>query len=169
MRTLTNTLPAATNVAASARGLVTTHDLPLGAHLVTPRFGFAHHGIYVGDNKVVHYAGFSRALLLRGPVEEVTLEQFADGRAVSIKNRPLPRFAPQEIVARARSRMGEDRYRLTSNNCEHFCEWCLSGESRSEQIDRIVSKLRAAALVTVRRLREALGSGVAPTPSAAAR
>jgi hypothetical protein len=169
MRALTNTLPAATNVAASAHGLAAPRDLPLGAHLVTPRFGYAHHGIHVGDNKVVHYAGLSRALLLRGPVEEVTLEEFADGRAVSIKNRPLPRFAPQEIVARARSRLGEDCYRLTTNNCEHFCEWCLSGESRSEQVDRILNKLRAAALVTVRRLREVLGSGGAPAPSAAAR
>jgi len=131
---------------------------------VTPRFGFAHHGIYIGDNKVVHYAGLSRALLLRGPVEEVSVEEFADGRAVAIKTRPLPRFAPHEVVARARSRLGEDRYRLTTNNCEHFCEWCLSDESRSEQVERIVNRLHAAILAAGRRLKEAFGVGLNPAP-----
>jgi Lecithin retinol acyltransferase len=36
--------------------LLTHNEEPaLGSHLVTPRFGFAHHGIYVGGGKVVHY------------------------------------------------------------------------------------------------------------------
>lgn len=151
-------LPHATPVAPAARGPVAEIDLPLGAHLVTPRFGYEHHGIYVGGNQVVHYAGLSRALLLRGPVEQVSLEEFASGRAVTIKSRPLPRFAPQEIVARARSRLGEDRYRLTSNNCEHFCEWCLSGENRSEQVERAFAFARAALLALGRRLKESFGT-----------
>jgi len=154
----------ATPVAAVARGSGSRADLPLGAHLVTPRLGYAHHGIYVGDGKVVHYAGLSRALLLRGPVEEVPLAQFAGGRAVTIKHRPLPRFTPLDIVARARSRLGEDRYRLTTNNCEHFCEWCLSGESRSEQVERFVGRLRAALTAAGRRVREAFGRGLDTLP-----
>src|SRR5438445_1741992 len=32
-----------------------------GAHLVTLRCGYCHHGIYVGDRKVVHYAGYCHA------------------------------------------------------------------------------------------------------------
>jgi hypothetical protein len=165
MSDLITTMPAATNVAASAHGSIAARNLPLGAHLVTPRLGYAHHGIYIGNNKVVHYAGLSSVLLLRGPVEEVTLDQFADGRAVSIKSRPIPRFAPYEVVARARSRLGEDRYRLTTNNCEHFCEWCLSGESRSEQVERIVRRLHAAVLAASRRLKEVFGAaGLSPTP-----
>lgn len=47
----------------------TLHDLPPGAHLTTPRRGYVHHGIYAGDGRVVHYAGFSR-ILRRGPVEK---------------------------------------------------------------------------------------------------
>ena len=167
MSDLTTSMPAATNVAASALGSIAVHDLPPGAHLVTPRLGYMHHGIYVGGNKVVHYAGLSSVLLLRGPVEEVSLEQFADGREVSIKTRPVPRFAPHEVVARARSRLGEDRYRLTTNNCEHFCEWCLSGESRSEQVERIVSRVRAAVVAGGRRLKEVLGiAGLSPAARA---
>ena len=55
------------------------------------------------------------------------------------------------VVHRARSRMGEDRYSLFSNNCEHFCEWCMHGEQRSYQVERILRvqrrALRAASFV----------------------
>ena len=109
-------------------------DLAPGAHLVTDRFGYTHHGVYAGDGKVVHYAGLSRSLR-RAPVHEVTLEEFAQGRSVRVRQSPGARFAGVEAVQRAYSRLGEDRYRLISNNCEHFCMWCLYGESRSDQID----------------------------------
>jgi hypothetical protein len=39
------------------------------------------------------------------------------------------------VVERARSRLGECRYRLLTNNCEHFCSWALRDESRSKQIE----------------------------------
>src|SRR5262249_18816111 len=44
----------------------------LGSHLVTPRRGFAHHGIFVGGGNVVHYKSVVRRLR-RLPVEEVSL------------------------------------------------------------------------------------------------
>jgi hypothetical protein len=159
MNVVIHSMPEATNVATVARGSLGDHEPPLGAHLVTPRFGYAHHGIYIGNGKVVHYAGLSRALVLRGPVEEVTLDRFADGREVWVKLRPLPRFAPDEIVARALSRLGEDRYRLTTNNCEHFCEWCLSGESRSEQVERVIARTRTALAAAIRRVKDLVSGG----------
>ena len=30
----------------------------IGSHLKVARLGYTHHGIYIGDNKVIHYAGF---------------------------------------------------------------------------------------------------------------
>ena len=30
-----------------------------GDHLISPRPGFTHHGLYVGNNEVIHYAGYS--------------------------------------------------------------------------------------------------------------
>ncbi|MDK2658684.1 lecithin retinol acyltransferase family protein [Cupriavidus consociatus] len=106
---------------------------PLGAHLVTPRHGYAHHGIYVGDGKVVHYAGYCHRQQ-RGPVEELSLDAFAAGHGITVLAAPMARYGVAESVRRARSRLGEDRYRLLTNNCEHFCTWCLYGESRSEQV-----------------------------------
>src|SRR6266853_3959358 len=32
-------------------------ELPIGAHVVTPRRGSTHHGIYVGRGRVVQYGG----------------------------------------------------------------------------------------------------------------
>jgi hypothetical protein len=118
----------------SERSLAVGCELSLGAHVVTPRCGYLHHGIYVGGGKVVHYAGLARGLR-RGPIEEISLAGFTDGHTVWTRSNAPPHFDRCEVIRRARSRVGEDRYRLLSNNCEHFCEWCLRGEHRSYQVD----------------------------------
>jgi hypothetical protein len=112
----------------------------LGSHLVTPRRGYLHHGIYVGARKVVHYAGFAHGLR-RGPVEEVPFAHFARGQRVWVRSDPPSDFDVREIICRARSRVGEDRYRLLTNNCEHFCEWCLCGTARSFQVEAWLARL----------------------------
>src|SRR5688572_3798471 len=61
-----------------------TDDLPTGAHLVTPRGWYEHHGIYVGEGRVVHYAGYCQGLHT-GPMEEVSLEAFRAGRALAVR------------------------------------------------------------------------------------
>jgi lecithin:retinol acyltransferase len=129
---------------------------PIGSHIVTPRRGYLHHGIYVGDGKVVHYAGLCFGVH-RGPVEEVTLSRFAGGRIVWIRSDGVSMFDPQETVRRARSRLGEDRYRLLTNNCEHFCEWCLRGTPRSRQVEALLRQ-------PLRALRAMLGLIAASKP-----
>jgi hypothetical protein len=140
-------------------------DLTIGSHLVTGRPGYTHHGVYAGAGKVVHYAGLSRSLR-RGPVQEVTLAEFAHGHPVWMRQSPGARFAGVEAVRRAYSRLGEDRYRLISNNCEHFCMWCVYGESRSDQIDVWKSwaiDVLDAGVKAIRRLTVATSKGVSVT------
>ncbi len=84
---------------------------------------------------MIHYSGLSRSVR-RGPVTEVTLSEFANGQAVHVECRSERALDEQEILARARSRLGESRYRLFTNNCEHFSEWSRFGVSRSRQVDR---------------------------------
>ena len=98
--------------------LVGGQEPPLGSHLVTPRRGYLHHGIYVGARKVVHYSGLVHGLR-RGPVEEVPVAHFACGQRVWVRSETLSDFDVREVIRRARSRVGEDRYRLLTNNCEH--------------------------------------------------
>jgi Lecithin retinol acyltransferase len=125
------------------RLLALDQEPPLGAHLVTPRRGYLHHGIYVGARKVVHYSGLAHGLR-GGPVEEVSLARFACGQRVWVRCGSPCAFDVAEVVRRARSRVGEDRYRLLTNNCEHLCEWCLRGEARSFQVEAWLARSRQA-------------------------
>jgi hypothetical protein len=138
------------------RLLAHNEEPPLGSHLVTPRLGFAHHGIYVGNGKVVHYGGLGHRLL-RGPVEEVSFAHFMRGRRAWVRTHELVHFGHTEVIRRARSRVGENCYRVFSNNCEHFCEWCLQGEHRSYQVE----SLFAAPRIGLRAIRSLLARALA--------
>lgn len=112
--------------------------LGLGAHLVCERDGYFHHGIYVGNGQVIHYGGFHHAGGRR-PVEAISLRSFAAGRPIGVRGEPAAAYRGNDAVARARSRLGEDKYGLLTNNCEHFCTWCIGGVARSEQVHRCVT------------------------------
>jgi hypothetical protein len=132
---------------------------PPGSWLVTPRRWYTHHGIYAGNGRVVHYAGLSRSWWRRGPVEVVSPADFCGGKSLWIKRAPADGHMGQLAVQRALSRLGENRYRVMTNNCEHFCAWCLDGESRSAQIERWLAWPRAMAAAMLDRLTEILGTG----------
>jgi len=135
-------------------------DLPLGAHLTSPRRGYLHHGVYAGDGKVIHYGGFNRLFVSR-PVEEVSLEEFTLGRGVAIKAWVAPKYIGPEVIERARSRIGENRYRLLSNNCEHFAEWCIGGKSRSRQVEALTARVKSG-LTRLARVKQVGGSNALP-------
>jgi Lecithin retinol acyltransferase len=139
-----------TGIHSSDRLLAGDQEPPLGSHLVTPRRGYLHHGIYVGGRKVVHYSGLAHGLR-GGPVEEVSLSHFASRHRVWIRSSAPADFAVREVIYRARSRVGEDCYRLLTNNCEHFCEWCLRGTARSVQVEAWLAWPRRILLAALRR------------------
>lgn len=93
---------------------------------MTPRVGYAHHGIYVGDGQVVHYAGRANDFK-SGPIELVSLEVFAQGRGFAICKHIAP-DPPETIIARAREKLGENANCVFSNNCEHSCNCVRDGE-----------------------------------------
>jgi hypothetical protein len=107
----------------------------------------------VGNGRVVHYSGLSRGWR-GGPVEEVSLAEFARGRPVRVRIHVDARFDRDAVVARAQSRLGEERYRALSNNCEHLCEWCIYGEHRSRQVE----VLRSRSLQVVQAMRRLVGA-----------
>jgi len=128
------------------RPLAAHQEPPLGAHLVTPRFAYAHHGVYVGRGTVVHYAAFAKHWR-RGPVEETSLTRFGDGYPVWVRPARPNGLQCAEIVRRAGSRLGENRYRFFSNNCEHLSEWCVNGEHRSPQVECSLARVRSVSAV----------------------
>ena len=106
---------------------VSANDLHIGNHIYVINLfpQFTHHGIYVGDGKVIHYS-------LDGNIciHVVTFDSFASGREVYRMNKALSptRYSGKEIVERANSRVYEKSYNLVFNNCENFVRWCRFGD-----------------------------------------
>lgn len=122
-----------------------------GMHIAAHRPLYTHHGIYVGDGQVISY-------LLETGVTKYSLEEFAEGdRVTIIEHSAEQSFPPEQIVARAEGRKGENNYSLPFNNCEHFANWCVTGNAYSEQVREIAltSVLGAAALAALKQYQNA--------------
>jgi len=141
--------------------LYPNHEPPIGSHVVTRRWGYTHHGIYVGCGRAIQYGGLSFGLR-RGPVEEVSLLEFSSGRAIWIRSSGPMSLDRDEVVRRARSRLGENGYHVLKNNCEHFCEWCVCGEHRSYQVDRLVARASFLRMFDLRPTPPALTRTIGP-------
>jgi hypothetical protein len=117
--TLNNAFDANDPINATVRALSNTKDISLGDHLYVQRVGFTHHGVFIGNNSVVHY-------LWKEGVKIDSLEKFAQGARIHKKN-STKIYSNAEIIVRARSRVREKNYNLFGNNCESFVIWCRSG------------------------------------------
>lgn len=106
----------------------------IGDHLKSSRGLYTHHGIYVGDERVIHYSGLS-AGIQSGPIEEVSFDEFCSGNEYELVKHGKRKYNREKCVGRAISRLGEDSYSVTGNNCEHFVNWCIDGNHRSRQVD----------------------------------
>lgn len=90
---------------------------------------YEHHGIDCGNESIIHYyKGGEMATVARTP-----RELFARGGRIFVKPRATA-FLPHIVVQRAESRLGEQRYDLLTNNCEHFANWCKTGRNDCEQL-----------------------------------
>lgn len=105
-----------------------------GDHLVSNRFGYTHHGLYLGNGWVIHYSGFSDGFS-SGDVCTTTLDDFSQGNSIWVKDHPNAKHGIEKRIRRALEREGEDEYCVVFNNCEHFVNWCIEGQHRSEQIE----------------------------------
>jgi len=122
-----------------------------GDHLVTPKIGYYHHGIYVGDEKVVHYSGLAEGFN-SGPIEELSLDKFKNGKKFEIKPHPNCKRSRQEIVQKARSRVLEKEYDLIFNNCEHFVNWCIYNVNESKQVGAVGKTIVATAIKSIKAI-----------------
>ena len=105
-----------------------------GDHVVVNRGYYTHHGIYIGNNKLIHYSGEPGT---NGIVCEVSLKTFAKNNSFWVEKHTHG-YPPSEITQRAKSRLGENEYNLIFNNCEHFCHWCCTGTAKSKQVNAVL-------------------------------
>src|ERR1700680_3099523 len=84
------------------------YDWPAaGTHLIVRRLGYTHHGIYLGRGRVVYYAG--HITYEQGLVEDISIAEFTEGHPLRAGKSAAALFDGEEVVRRARSRLGERR------------------------------------------------------------
>ncbi|KAE9547963.1 hypothetical protein FO519_008824 [Halicephalobus sp. NKZ332] len=135
------------------KGVAEMSDLipKCGDLLVFNNIGYCHWAVYIGDDKVIHVTGaddtgYSFESLINGlkdkvskaVVKEEELDTFGTIiRFAHVDNSldsQIPPFSSDEIVGRARSKIGSWYYDLERNNCEHFAKWCRYGEEVCQQL-----------------------------------
>jgi hypothetical protein len=105
-----------------------------------------HHGIDCGDGNVIHYTGEVLEVLRanNAKIEISSMVNFLDGGKLKIEEYTV--CSPvADIMDRAYSRLNEQSYSLTFNNCEHFARWCKTGRQFCTQlssVDPILSHIR---------------------------
>jgi len=118
-----------------------------GMALFALRGIYKHFAIYIGVNDygqdcVIHYN--DNSVNGKGRVEFSTLEQFANGCSWGIKNYEGVEYTDQvcrDSLERAFACLGEEQYHIILNNCEHIASWCVTGISRSEQVEERIAQL----------------------------
>ncbi len=121
----------------------------MGADRLSGRRHGAHpYGIFVSEDEVIQF-GLPPTAENRAEEGEVRvlatdIDVFACGCIVETacldRSEQRRRIPPAETVARARARLGESGYNLIHNNCEHFVNECVFGESRCTQEEDVRSR-----------------------------
>lgn len=118
-----------------------------GDHIKILRYGFFyHHAIDLGNGKVVQYRGE----IIKGKDPKTSIVginsisdfiRFSGSEIEVVEYINDKIFEPDEVIRRAKSRLGENKYNILFNNCEHFCYWCKTGKSKCMQIKTILNDL----------------------------
>ncbi|ELT87030.1 hypothetical protein CAPTEDRAFT_222606 [Capitella teleta] len=75
---------------------------------------------------------------------------------------PKEVLSPEETLKRAHSKLGEGKYNVWSNNCEHFATWCKTGEKKCGQVQP--AKLLFSAIVGTGSIK-GMSTGIAEVVS----
>lgn len=144
--------------------LTSVDFLRAGDVIGVSRGAYEHYAIYVGNGRVIHYAGESADFKGRVSIHEASFDEFLknstdyfvvlfEGRyPVKIhaltkfiagscfeccNNKWKRKYSSEETLKRAYSRIGESKYSVILNNCEHFAMWCKTGSAVSSQVRKI--------------------------------
>ena len=112
------------------------------ASVVAVRVGPFHHvGILTGPLGSTIISSSRR----RGYVAEEAPEDFLGGLPIEFQGY-LGTLAPQEVIARARSRLGA-KWDLLTANCEHLVTWAHGLEPRSPQLQLTIGAVGLVGIV----------------------
>lgn len=119
-----------------------------GAQIRVNRGMYYHHGIYVDDEHVIHFASNTPGHETDpsyASVCETTLENFLKGGVLEVRvydeEEQKKVRKPQDVVSYAYSKIGVKGYNIITNNCEHFSNECAFGTKDSEQVNNVMDIL----------------------------
>lgn len=125
---------------------------------------YDHYGVYENNNRVYQYA-VRNGIIGRADIHITTLKSFIGNSGNYFVlifpqkyGRPQKRvitafassdyieneaayhlYSPEETIQRAKSKLGETKYSLFFNNCEHYAIWCKTGIHESHQIKDLLN------------------------------
>lgn len=116
-------------------------DLLPGDHIRVKRTRhfYTHHGIYMGDNKVIHVIGSIREKV-DPEVRETDLSGFLKGGTLK-RQEYKERLPASETIRIAEQHISDKSYSMIWNNCEHFATYCVTGKKKSRQVRGALSGL----------------------------
>ena len=124
---------------------LTEPDLLPGDHIYVKRKkrGYTHHGIYVGDGKVIHVTVSLREKI-DPKVRETDLPRFLKGGELR-RHDYTKKLPASETIHSAKEQLSNRGYSMMWNNCEHFATYCATGKKKSRQVRRVISGLSTVA------------------------
>ena len=133
------------------------NDLQPGDHIYVYNswLMYSHHGIYIGNDRVIHLSGGGQSKKSAAMVRECTLDEFLNGnqlRLVAYGVKPITRRikksgtchilgsrSVEKVLDTAKYYLQNPdkwgRYNVFTNNCEHFAYCCKTSNKRSAQVD----------------------------------
>ncbi len=109
-----------------------------------------HYGIYISEEEVIQF-GYSplvrdkdknNIVVISTSIDTFSQSNFVEVGECSSKEKKKI-FPPEEIISRAKARLGEGGYNILHNNCEHFVYECAFGEKYCAQEEEVRNKWRA--------------------------
>lgn len=118
------------------RRVVSFGRIPVGSHVAVERNTIYHHGIFIGEGKVIHFTGTDKT---NSAITEITDEEFMGENTtfllINYENDNPDRLSLTVRIAKfleQRLHNQDEMYNAFSCNCESFALLCRTGSLRLE-------------------------------------
>jgi hypothetical protein len=113
------------------------NQLKRGDHIYISRLTCDHHGIYLGNEQVIDYCNSNKSGKTANVIRIRSLQDFLQGQKELWIKKYAHCESPEQTIQKAKSRLGEYKYCIFQNNCEHFAYWCKTGVHKSDQVKNV--------------------------------
>ncbi|MCR5461433.1 MAG: lecithin retinol acyltransferase family protein [bacterium] len=103
-----------------------------------------HFGLYLGDDKIIQYGLAKDVFNTKKESVKVlisSMDEFLNGKMALVRVYSLfdkiKKNSVKKSIKKAMDRLGEAKYDLVNNNCEHFVNECVFNKHYSEQTNRV--------------------------------